>query len=209
MQEGKILAASHQGAYVIRLEGDVRLTLCTTIDEYFDKMFEDPEFISVWVDLCDAQGIDSTTLGLLAKLALSVKDKFGFQPAIYCCDAGINRLIKSMGFQRLFTLHEEACCAPEDVNAVPLVEGSEILTLVPGNTPPEKIREFLSTSDTILFLKHHRNAETIYNILQEMDLDDKALYVSRCGFEEHLTTTKPTKDFLEKPDYLSLIIVKK
>jgi precorrin-2/cobalt-factor-2 C20-methyltransferase len=92
---------------------------------------------------------------------------------------------------------------------LPLVEGSEILTLIPGNTPPEKIKEFLSTSDTILFLKHHRNAETIYNILQEVNLDDKALYVSRCGFEEHLTTKKPTKDFLDKPDYLSLIIVKK
>jgi precorrin-2/cobalt-factor-2 C20-methyltransferase len=92
---------------------------------------------------------------------------------------------------------------------LPLVEGSETLTLVPGNTPPDKIRKFLSSSDTILFLKHHRNAETIYTILKEMNLDDKALYVSRCGFEEHVTTTKPTKEFLEKPDYLSLIIVKK
>ena len=92
---------------------------------------------------------------------------------------------------------------------LPLVEGSEILTLVPGNTPPDKIRQFLSSSDTILFLKHHRNAETIYNILNEMNLDGKALYVSRCGFEKHVTTTKPTKELLEKPDYLSLIIVKK
>ena len=92
---------------------------------------------------------------------------------------------------------------------LPLVEGSETLTLIPGNTPPDKIRKFLSSSDTILFLKHHRNAETIYTILNEMNLDDKALYVSRCGFEEHVTTTKPTKEFLEKPDYLSLIIVKK
>ena len=92
---------------------------------------------------------------------------------------------------------------------LPLVEGSEILTLIPGNTPPDKIRQFLTTSDTILFLKHHRNAETIYTILQEMNLDDKTLYVSRCGFEEHKISEQPTKDFLEKPDYLSLIIVKK
>ena len=58
MQEGKILAASHDGAYVIRLQGDVRLTLCTTIDEYFQHMYEDPAFASVWVDLCEAEGID-------------------------------------------------------------------------------------------------------------------------------------------------------
>jgi anti-anti-sigma factor len=125
MQEGKILAARHQGSYVIRLEGDVRLTLCTTIDEYFQKMFSDPEFASVWVDLCEAEGIDSTTLGLLAKLALKVKEKFGFQPAIYSCDPGINRLLKSMGFQRLFELHEESCANPDEIDEIPVVEGSE------------------------------------------------------------------------------------
>ncbi len=123
--DGKILAASHDGAYVIRMVGDVRLTLCTTIDDYFQRMFEDPEFASVWVDLCDAEGIDSTSLGLLAKLALKVKDRFGFAPAIYSCDPGINRLLKSMGFQRLFELHEEACANPDDVSEIPTAEGSE------------------------------------------------------------------------------------
>jgi len=125
VQEGRILAASHDGAYVIRLEGDVRLTLCTTIDEYFQRMFEDSQFASVWVDLCDAEGIDSTTLGLLAKLALNVKEKFGFEPAIYSCDPGINRLLKSMGFQRLFELHEEACSNPENIREIPTVDGNE------------------------------------------------------------------------------------
>ena len=125
MREGRILAASHDGAYVIRLVGDVRLTLCTTIDEYFQRMFDDPDFASVWVDLCDAEGIDSTTLGLLAKLALTVKDKFDFEPAIYSCDPGINRLLKSMGFQHLFDLHEEACSNPDDISEIPTVGGSE------------------------------------------------------------------------------------
>jgi len=125
MHEGKILAASHDGSYVIRLEGDVRLTLSTTIDEYFQTMFADPRFASVWFDLCAAEGIDSTTLGLLAKLALNVDAKYGFHPAIYSCDPGINRLLKSMGFQRLFELHEEACANPEDIHEIPRVQGNE------------------------------------------------------------------------------------
>ncbi|MCP5202605.1 MAG: STAS domain-containing protein [Pseudomonadales bacterium] len=125
MSEGRVLAASHEGAYVIRFEGDVRLTLCTTIDDYFEHMYEDPEFFSVWVDLCDAEGLDSTTLGLLAKLALTVKERFGFQPTIYSCNAGINRLVRSMGFQRLFELREQVCANPDDVTVVPTVPGSE------------------------------------------------------------------------------------
>ena len=88
-------------------------------------MFDDPAFASVWVDLCNAEGLDSTTLGLLAMLALTVKQRFGFTPAIYSCDPGINRLIKSMGFQRLFELREEVCGSPEEVRAIPAVEGSE------------------------------------------------------------------------------------
>lgn len=125
MQDGKFLAASQDGAYVIRLVGDVRLTLCATIDEYFQTMYDDPEFASVWVDLCEAEGIDSTTLGLLAKLALRVKDQFGLVPTIYSCDSGINRLLRSMGFQRLYDLREEACGYETSGSEIPLVEGTE------------------------------------------------------------------------------------
>jgi anti-anti-sigma factor len=125
MSDGKILAACENGAYVIRMTGDVRLTLCTTIDEYFHKMFDDPNFVSVWVDLCEAEGIDSTTLGLLAQLAIEAKEKFGFTPAIYSCNTGINRLLKSMGFQRLFEIHEEVCASTEFGHEVSMVQGTE------------------------------------------------------------------------------------
>ncbi|MAA87147.1 MAG: anti-anti-sigma factor [Haliea sp.] len=125
MEEGRILAASQDGAYVVRLTGDVRLTLCTTIDDYVQRMLDNPDFASVWVDLCDAEGIDSTTLGLLAKLALEVRARYGFTPAIYSSNPSITRLIKSMGFQRLYDLHEDACANPECIDCIPLVKGSE------------------------------------------------------------------------------------
>lgn len=44
-------------SYVIRFEGDVRLTLCTTIDDYFEHMYEDPEVLQrVGRPVCDAEG---------------------------------------------------------------------------------------------------------------------------------------------------------
>jgi anti-anti-sigma factor len=125
MAEGRILAARENGAYVLRLTGDVRLTLSATIEDYVDSMLGDPQFCSVWVDLCDAEGIDSTTLGQLAKLALAVRSRYGFRPAIYCCDSGINRLLSTMGLNRLFDMHEKTCCATGCSQVVPMVPGSE------------------------------------------------------------------------------------
>ena len=125
MADGRVLAASENGAYVLRLVGDVRLTLCASIDDFVDQMLEDPDFSSVWVDLCDAEGIDSTTLGQLAKLALAVDKRYNFRPAIYCCDSGINRLLRSMGLDRLFALHEKTCCATGCAQMIPMVPGSE------------------------------------------------------------------------------------
>lgn len=111
MADAQILAANDSGAYLLRLCGDVRLTLSTTLDDYLDGMVADPEFQTLIVDLCEAENLDSTTLGMLAKVALRVEADFHVQPDLYSCKAGISRLIRSMGFSQLFHIHEELCCA--------------------------------------------------------------------------------------------------
>ncbi|MFK7830575.1 MAG: STAS domain-containing protein [Congregibacter sp.] len=125
MTEGQVLAARENGAYVIRLVGDVRLTLCASIEDYVESMLGDPEFSSVWVDLCDAEGIDSTTLGQLAKLALAVHERYEFRPALYSQNASINRLLGSMGLDQLFEMHASACAAAHCNQSIPMVPGSE------------------------------------------------------------------------------------
>ncbi len=125
MDGGRISAASDHGAHLLRLEGDVRLIMCTALDEYFDRIFSDPDFVSVWVDVTDATGLDSTTLGMLAKLAIRTKELYGFKPAIFSCDPGINRLLKTMGFSQLFELHSEACSSPDSTVEIPAVSASE------------------------------------------------------------------------------------
>lgn len=125
MSEGKILAAEHDGAYALKLLGDVRVSLCTTIDDYFNQMYADSNFVSVLVDLCEAEGIDSTTLGLLAKLALRVRDQHGFKPVIYSCNPGINRLLQSMAFGKIFDIRVELCSDPELITELPSVNGNE------------------------------------------------------------------------------------
>jgi anti-anti-sigma factor len=121
MSRGRILAAEHHGAYALKLVGDVRVNLCSSIDDYFDRMFQDPAFESVLVDLCEAEGIDSTTLGLLAKLALRVRKQYGLRPPIYSSDASINRLLSSMAFNKLFDIREEDCRDSDCIDEIPTV----------------------------------------------------------------------------------------
>jgi anti-anti-sigma factor len=121
VSQGRILAAEHDGAYALKFVGDVRVNLCTTIDDYFERMFQDPCFESVLVDLCEAEGIDSTTLGLLAKLALRIHRQHGLRPAIYSSNSGINRLLASMAFNKIFEIREESCDTSDCIDEIPAV----------------------------------------------------------------------------------------
>lgn len=111
MSKCRIRAGCDRGAHVIRLEGDVRLVMCTALNEYFQHMFAQANFLSVWVDVTEATGLDSTTLGMLAKLAIQTHEKFGFKPAIFSTDPGIDRLLQSMGFGQLFEVRAGPCSA--------------------------------------------------------------------------------------------------
>lgn len=122
----RISAAKNQGAHLLRLEGDVRLVMCTALEEYFERVFNDQDFLSVWVDVTGATGLDSTTLGMLAKLAIKTHEKFGFRPTIFSANPGIDRLLQTMGFAQLFDVRNEACEGyTHDIPAHPSTE-SEI-----------------------------------------------------------------------------------
>lgn len=99
MSNGRVLMANRSGNYVIKLTGDVRMTLCTTIDTCLNTMVQDPNFISVTVDLTEAEGIDSTSLGLLAKISRLAVPKMGQLPLLISANRDITRIVESMGFK--------------------------------------------------------------------------------------------------------------
>jgi anti-anti-sigma factor len=125
MQPGKILVAEHGGAFVIKLVGDVRLTFCTALDDFFERMFATPAFASVIIDLCAADNIDSTTLGQLAKLAIAAQRRFGLKPVILSTNPNITRILLSMGFERVFDIRQQAPKTDEQLGELPMVAASE------------------------------------------------------------------------------------
>lgn len=125
MQPGKILVAEHEGIFLVKMVGDVRLTLCSTIDDFFEKMFSNPAFLAVTIDVTEADGIDSTSLGLLAKLALQAKLRFQLIPSILSTNPNITRLLESMGFNKVFDIRKQPLNCADDFGELPVIACNE------------------------------------------------------------------------------------
>ena len=129
MSGGRIFAANREGAYVMKFVGDVRLNLCAAVDEFLDRMFEDPQFRSVLVDLSRTEGIDSTSLGMLAKLSNRATEWQRVTPVLVSTNPDITRLLLTMGFDDVFRIIEE-----------PLEHESQLGELPKSDVSPDDLR---------------------------------------------------------------------
>lgn len=108
MTPGTIKIAEKEGVYVVKMEGDVRLTLCLAFDEYIEGILEKPDFASVIFDLTHAQAIDSTTLGLMAKFSIKSSQHNKDLPLVVSSNPSITRILVSMGFEDIFRLVDQS-----------------------------------------------------------------------------------------------------
>lgn len=122
---GSALFAVHEGTYVLKLAGEVRVPMCGTLDQFIERMFADDGLTSVAIDLSETQVIDSTALGLLAKIAIYFDKRFGGKPLLLSPNEDITRILLSMGFPQIFDLRTEPVSLPRATEEVAKVSCSE------------------------------------------------------------------------------------
>ena len=125
MSMGNILTADKDGVYILKFIGDVRLNLCSALDAFLDEMFQNPVFETVLIDLTETEGIDSTSLGLLAKISIQAKKKFDLVPTIISVNEDITRILLSMGFDDVFMIVQEPIMTHDDLSQLPTGPTSE------------------------------------------------------------------------------------
>lgn len=127
MSGGSIFYACKEQRYVLKCIGDVRLTLCSSLDCHLRSILEECEAQDIVIDLTEAEAVDSTTLGLIAKLAVKA-GKLGLaKPALVSTNPDITKVLLSMGFDHVFFLVDELPICVEDLKALPWVEESDDL----------------------------------------------------------------------------------
>ncbi len=105
---GKILYAEDKGIHVLKFIGEVRLTLGPAIASFLSHLRAAKNFKSVVIDLSETQCIDSTALGLLARIAICTRDSFGAIPSIISPREDITRTLKSMAMEEVCLILKES-----------------------------------------------------------------------------------------------------
>ncbi|MBR9805337.1 STAS domain-containing protein [bacterium] len=125
MGESKVLVGVKDAVLTIRLEGDVRLPWCPSIEQHFENTLASSDVESVCVDLTRAENVDSTTLGVIAKMGIEVKKHLNTLPVIFSCSETITRLLTSMGIDRVFSIELPSADQQESLRSLPMLNCSE------------------------------------------------------------------------------------
>ncbi len=156
--QGRILVARYDGVYLMKFVGDVRVTLCAAVDAFFDSMLSDAEFKSVVVDLSRTTGIDSTSLGILAKLSIRTRERFGFVPTLISVNPDITRVLITMGFDDVFRIIE-----------APIEHKEQFGELATLNCSEEDMRQRVLDAHRILMSLNDGNREAFKDLVATLE----------------------------------------
>ena len=161
MAQGKILAAAHEGVNLVKLVGDVRLTFSVSMDSYIESLMADEHFCAIVFDLTDAELLDSTTLGLMAKIAIQSNESKHHQPLLVCSDPNLNRLLDSMGITELCDLLHQL---PDNYCQI-VGDHSQPL---PSAADEEVVRAKVLEAHCTLMSLNESNKETFKDLVQSL-----------------------------------------
>lgn len=91
----------------------------------------------------------------------------------------------------------------------PIVEGNEILSIIPATADMERIRKAVEVSDNVVLMKVYRNFSEIADLLEENAMAKQAVMVSRCGLPDERRIDDISQHKEEAVNYLSTILTRK
>lgn len=161
----RVLQAERSGVYILKLLGEVRLNSCSTIDASIDSIVSDPNFSSLVVDLSESSLLDSTTLGLLAKLAIRAKGKSHFLPSIVSTNPDITRVLLTMGFDSIYLIVDKPLSTIDGLHELVATE------LRCDELDEQGMREQVLSAHKVLMDMNDQNYEQFKDLVNALELD--------------------------------------
>jgi anti-anti-sigma factor len=148
-QTGRVLHAVHEGVHVLRFVGEVRHPLAPALELFLERLLKArPDRLII--DLGETRIIDSTCLGLLARLALRLRGQGLARASVVSPRPDITEVLRSMSLDRLFDVTGEMPPGPLDE--------SELAT-PPGHDDDTLIATMLGAHRTLMALSEHNRLQ--------------------------------------------------
>lgn len=129
-------------------------------------------------------------------------------PMFYSTYIYVFRLLENCGYPIETVPGITAFCAIGSKVGYPLVEGNDILSVIPATIDEDKLDQALERADNVVLMKVYKNSKKIIRKLQRHGLADNAIMISRCGLEdEQVHNLMDIGD--KKINYLSTILARR
>ena len=151
---GTVCYAKHDHLCILKFIGEIRYTMSCSIDTFLDRLFANGDFDNILIDLTETTSIDSTNLGLLAKIANFVKKRFGHKATIISTNPDVNGILDSLGFDQVFTICDDRASCREAVQQLSVKDPSRAA-----------LAKTLFETHSQLSEMNEKNRETFKNVL--------------------------------------------
>jgi anti-anti-sigma factor len=159
MDKGNVFYAEQDGTCVFRLQGAINYRVANALDRFLDDTFATSRFRQVLVDLGELESIDSTGLGLLAKIANIARRRDGSRPLLFSSQPDINTLLSSICLDAAFILCER----------IPDLEAGTALPI--GEPSDRELAETVLAAHRRLCEMNEGNRAMFQNVVDAFELD--------------------------------------
>jgi anti-anti-sigma factor len=122
MHSGKVLYASHEGIAVLRFVGDIRYTLTPSVERFIEQLFTKAMPKGLVIDLTETVSIDSTSLGLMARIANRLRNCRAQRVTLVSDREDINEMLSAMGFRKVFNIVHDSESPSKPTQELPVAE---------------------------------------------------------------------------------------
>jgi anti-anti-sigma factor len=116
---GTILFARKDSLLCIRLEGRTTFALGPGFADFIGQIFARDDWTDIVVDLTGTTAMDSTILGLLAKIARLQRQRRDQSPVVISSNNRITATLRNLGLERIMTIVAPAGAPTGDLTQVP------------------------------------------------------------------------------------------
>jgi anti-anti-sigma factor len=158
-ESGKFLYGIFENTCFIKGVGNLSYRIGTAFDAFIGTVLEDNAIQDFLIDLKEADYIDSTNLGLLARIQNFSANKLFKPPVILSTKEEINRILQNVGFDRLFIIIDSAS-APLNLRELP-----------PHAADSVAMEEMLLSAHKYLMNTNEKNAIAFHDVVDLLEKD--------------------------------------